>query len=223
VRYHDGTEALHGISFELQPAQRVALIGPNGAGKTSLLLAIMRGVDFSGWIAIDGLEASRRNEDQCRNRCGMTFQNADDQLFMPTLLEDVAFGPLNQGLSAEDARLRAHDAIAAVGLSGLEGRAAHHLSDGQKRVAAMATLVSMDIKLLLLDEPAAGLDYRSRQRVIKILAGRREAMLLATHDLDLAGMLCRRIIVLEEGLIVADGTAEAVLDDRPLLSAHGLA
>jgi cobalt/nickel transport system ATP-binding protein len=223
VRYPDGTEALRGVSFQLHPAQRVAMVGPNGAGKTTLLLAIMRAVGFSGRVVIDGLEAGRRNEERCRNRCGMTFQDADDQLFMPTLLEDVAFGPLNQGLSAGDACLRADGAIAAVGLSGLEGRPAHHLSGGQKRLAALATILSMNVKLLLLDEPAAGLDHRSRKRVTEILARRDEATLLATHDLELAGRLCRRVIVLDEGRIVGDGTAEQILNDFPLLSAHGLA
>jgi cobalt/nickel transport system ATP-binding protein len=222
VRYPDGTEALRGVSFDLPPGQRAALIGPNGAGKTSLLLAIMRGVGFRGSIVIDGLEANRRNEDRCRNRCGMTFQNADDQLFMPTLLEDAAFGPLNQGLSADDARLHAEGAIAAVGLAGLESRAAHHLSGGQKRAAALATVLSMNVRLLLLDEPAANLDHRSRNRVIEILADRPEAMLLATHDLDLAGRLCRRVIVLDEGRMVAEGAANEILNDRAILSAHGL-
>jgi len=223
VRYHDGTEALHGVSLDLPAGQRVALIGPNGAGKTSLLLAIMRAVDFTGQIAIDGLEVVRRNEEACRGRCGMTFQNADDQLFMPTLLEDVAFGPLNQGLAPDDARLRATAAVGAVGLGGLESRPAHHLSGGQKRAAALATVLSMNVKLLLLDEPVSNLDFRSRHRVIDILGDRTEAMLLATHDLDLAGRLCGRAVVLDDGRVVADGPSGEILADRSLLGAHGLA
>lgn len=223
VRYHDGTEAIKGVSLSLEYGQRAAIIGPNGAGKTSLLLAVMRGVHCHGRIVVDGVELSSRTEAAARSRCGMTFQNADDQLFMPTLLDDVAFGPLNQRLPAEQAEAVSRAAIAAVGLKGLEPRAAHHLSGGQKRLAAIATILSMSVKLLLLDEPAANLDFRSRRRLLEILESRGEAMLLATHDMDLVRRLCRRVIVLDEGKIVADGPKETILGDGELLSRHGLA
>jgi len=223
VRYGDGTEALHGISFAVEPGQRVALIGPNGAGKTSLMLAIMRGLDFTGSIVVDGIASSRGSADELRSRCGMMFQEADDQLFMPTLLDDVAFGPLNQGLDAHAAQHAAEDAIRTVGLAGLESRSAHHLSGGQKRCAALATILSMRVKLLLLDEPGANLDFRSRKRLLELLDGRTEAMLLATHDLDLVQRLCTRAILLDAGQIAADGPVEQILGDRSLLAAHGLA
>jgi cobalt/nickel transport system ATP-binding protein len=223
VRYHDGTQALHGISFALAPGERAALIGPNGAGKTSLLLAIMNGVHWSGTIVVDALPLSRRSADDVRSRCGMTFQDADDQLFMPTLLDDVAFGPLNQGAAPDAARDLAARAIAAVGLGGLENRSAHHLSGGQKRAAALATILSMQVKLLLLDEPGANLDFRSRRRLMDILAGRGEAQLLATHDLDMVRRLCTRVIVLDAGRIVADGLTAEILDNQSLLAEHGLA
>ena len=223
VCYHDGTRALRGVDLSLGPAERVALIGPNGAGKTTLLLAVMRGVPFGGGITVEGLESSRRNAEAIRARCGMVFQQPDDQLFMPTLLEDVAFGPLNQGLSPAEAEERARQAIAAVGLGGRESRGGHHLSGGEKRAAALATVLAMQVKLLLLDEPGADLDLRSRRRLTGLLAGRPEAMLLATHDLDMAGRLCSRAVVMEAGEAVADGPIADILADRALLAAHGLA
>jgi len=223
VTYHDGSEALRGVSLAVEPGRRVGLIGPNGAGKTSLLLAIMRGVPFAGRIVVDGIEVSRRAADEARSRCGMTFQDPDDQLFMPTLLDDVAFGPLNQGRDTAVARKVATEAIAAVGLSGLEHRCAHHLSGGQKRNAALATILSMNVKLLLLDEPGASLDLRSRRRLTEILRRRDEGLLLATHDLNMVGELCDRAIVMDDGVIVADGPAAEILNDAALLAAHGLA
>lgn len=223
VRYHDGTEALHGVALRVAPGERVGLIGPNGAGKTSLLLAILRGVPFRGRIAVAGTPVTPRTEDAVRGACGMTFQVADDQLFMPSLLDDVAFGPLNQGLPPADARDRAVGAIAAVGLAGLERRPAHHLSGGQKRAASLATVLAMHVKLLLLDEPGANLDCRSRRRLIDLLDARPEAMLLATHDLDMVARLCPRVVVLDDGRVAADGDAAALLADRPLLERHGLA
>ena len=222
VRYHDGVEALRGVSLSVAEGCKVGLIGPNGAGKTSLLLAVMRGVKCTGRILIDGVALSRRTADQARSRCGMTFQEPDDQLFMPSLLDDVAFGPLNQGLAAGEAEGRATAAIAAVGLEALGARSAHHLSGGQKRLAALATVLSMRVKLLLLDEPGANLDFRSRRRLIDILAAREEAMLLATHDLDMIRRLCRQVIVLDGGRVVAEGGADEILGDRTLLAAHGL-
>jgi cobalt/nickel transport system ATP-binding protein len=153
----------------------------------------------------------------------MTFQDAEDQLFMPTLLEDAAFGPLNQTQDPLRAEQQARAAIVAVGLAGLENRPAHHLSSGQKRCAALATVLAMKVKLLLLDEPGANLDFRSRRLLADILAGRGETMLLATHDLNLVGRLCQRVVVLDGGRIAADGPAGPLLEDLALLQAHGLA
>lgn len=223
VHYHDGTTALAGVSLRIARGERVALIGPNGAGKTSLLLAIMGGVHIHGRVVVDGVELSPASVQDVRNRCGMIFQEADDQLFMPTLLEDVAFGPLNQGHAPDVAQKRAQEAIDAVALGGCEGRAAHHFSGGQKRMAALATILSMQVKLLLLDEPGANLDFRSRGRLIDLLGARGEAQLLATHDLDMVGRLCGRVILLDGGRIVANGPTGEVLGDGALLAEHGLA
>ncbi len=223
VTYHDGTTALQGVSLAIPLAERVGLIGPNGAGKTSLLLSLMRGVPFTGKIAIDGVASTRKTANKVRDRCGMVFQDADDQLFMPTLLDDAAFGPLNQGMDADNAETAARDAIDAVGLAGLEGRCAHHLSGGQKRGAALATILSMQVKVLLLDEPGANLDIRGRRRLIELLANRTEAMLLATHDLAMVADLCSRVIIMDAGRLVADGPTARLLGDSALLAAHGLA
>jgi cobalt/nickel transport system ATP-binding protein len=221
VRYADGVDALRGVSLTMQPAERVGLIGPNGAGKTTLLLAIMNAVRFTGRIAVDGIGVCQKTEREARSRCGMIFQDAEDHLFMPTLLDDVAFGPLNQGCGADEARRRAVEAIAQVGLTGLEQRSAHHVSCGQKRAAALATVLSMRVSLLLLDEPGANLDGRSRRRLIEILEGRSQAMLLATHDLPLVRRLCSRVILMDEGLLVADRPAADLLADTALLAAYG--
>ena len=222
VRYADDVTALCGVSLKLTPSERVGVIGPNGAGKTTLMLSIMNAVRFTGRIAVDGVEVSKRTEHETRSRCGMIFQDAEDHLFMPTLLDDVAFGPLNQGCHAEEAQRLAVEAISQVGLSGLEQRSAHHMYGGQKRAAALATVLSMRVKLLLLDEPGANLDNRSRRRLIEILDGRTEAMLLATHDLPLVRHLCSRVILMDRGQIVADRPTPNVLDDTALLIAHGL-
>jgi cobalt/nickel transport system ATP-binding protein len=222
VHYADGIDALCGISLRVAPGERVGLIGPNGAGKTTLMLAIMNAVHFTGRIAVDGVEVGRKTEHEARSRCGMIFQEAEDHLFMPTLLDDAAFGPLNQGCDAEEARRRAEEAIAQVGLSGLEQRSAHHMSAGQKRAAALATVLSMQVKLLLLDEPGTSLDGRSRRRLADLLGSRREAMLLATHDLSMIRRLCGRTVLIDEGRIVADRPSNSLLADTALLAAHGI-
>ncbi len=186
------------------------------------MLAIMNAVRFTGRIVVDGIEVGKKTEHQARSRCGMIFQDAEDHLFMPTLLDDVAFGPLNQGCDPGEAQRRAGEAIAQVGLAGLEQRSAHHMSGGQKRAAALATVLAMQVKLLLLDEPAANLDGRSRRRLIEILDRRSEAMLLATHDLPMIRRLCSRVILMDEGRIVADRPTADLLADAALLAAHGL-
>jgi cobalt/nickel transport system ATP-binding protein len=222
MRYADGVDALRGVSLAIHPAERVGLIGPNGAGKTTLMLSIMNAVRFCGRIVVDGIEVSKKTEHDARSRCGMIFQDAEDHLFMPTLLDDVAFGPLNQGCQPPEAQRRASEAISQVGLCGLEHRSAHHMSGGQKRAAALAAVLSMRVKLLLLDEPGANLDNRSRRRLIELLDGRSEAMLLATHDLPMVGRLCSRTILMDQGQIVADRPTADLLADTDLLRVHGL-
>lgn len=222
VHYADGVNALRDVSLIVNPAERVGLIGPNGAGKTTLMLSIMNAVRFTGRIVVDSIEVSKKTEQETRSRCGMVFQDAEDHLFMPTLLDDVAFGPLNQGCDTNEAKRRADEAIAKVGLTGLEQRSAHHMSGGQKRAASLATVMSMQVKLLLLDEPGANLDSRSRRRLIEILDARTEAMLLATHDLPMVRRLCSRVILIDQGQIMADRPTNDLLADTALLHEHGV-
>jgi cobalt/nickel transport system ATP-binding protein len=222
VRYADGVDALRGINLTINHAERVGLIGPNGAGKTTLMLSIMNALRFTGQIVIDGIEVKKSTENETRNRCSMIFQNAEDHLFMPTLLDDVTFGPLNQGCDNHEALHRAQEAIEKVGLAGLEGRSAHHLSGGQQRAASLATVISMRVKLLLLDEPGANLDSRSRRRLMEILDSRSEALLLATHDLPMVQHLCGRVILIDQGKIVADRSTNDLLNDTLLMRDHGL-
>ncbi|MBN1418496.1 MAG: ATP-binding cassette domain-containing protein [Planctomycetes bacterium] len=221
-RYHDGTEALRGISFSVSRGECVAVIGPNGAGKSTLLLHLNGSLLGGPRVRVCGLDGTKENLLQIRRRVGLLFQDADDQLFMPTLLEDVAFGPLNMGLSSSEAERAAREALRAVGLEGFEARAPYHLSGGEKRCAAIATLVAMRPEILVVDEPSASLDPRSRRRVIDLLRARPETRIIATHDLDLAAELCARAILLEAGRVVADGEAEGILGDRELLESHGL-
>jgi cobalt/nickel transport system ATP-binding protein len=223
VHYADDVDAIRGISLEIKRSERIGLIGPNGAGKTTLMLSIMNALRFTGRIIIDSMEVNKKNEHETRSRCGMVFQDAEDHLFMPTLLDDVAFGPLNQGCNSDESRRRAEEAISQVGLTGLEQRSAHHMSGGQKRAASLATVMSMQVKLLLLDEPGANLDGRSRRRLMEILNIRTEAMLLATHDLPMIHRLCSRAILMDQGQIVADRPVNDLLTDTALLCKHGLA
>lgn len=222
VHYADGVDAIRDVSLAIKPGERVGLIGPNGAGKTTLMLSIMNALRFTGRILVDSIEVSKKTEQQTRSRCGMIFQDAEDHLFMPTLLDDVAFGPLNQGCDADEAARRANDAIAKVGLAGLKQRSAHHMSGGQKRAASLATVMSMQVKLLLLDEPGANLDGRSRHRLIDILDARTETMLLATHDLPMVRRLCSRVLLMDQGRIIADRTPDDLLADAALLHDYGV-
>jgi cobalt/nickel transport system ATP-binding protein len=222
VRYPDGTEALRDVDLCVSAGERIALLGPNGSGKTTLLLALMGGVKHTGRIVFDQREQTPRTISEMRRRCGLTFQEADDQLFSPTLLEDVAFGPLNHGATPAEAEDAARRTLVEVGLEGLENRSGHHLSGGQKRIASLATVLSMQVSLLLLDEPGSNLDARNRRRLLEVLDERPEAMLLATHDLELARRLCRRAVVLDDGRLVWDGATETLLTDAARLDAHGL-
>ena len=221
--YPDGTMALKGMDLSVPEGVKVALLGANGSGKTSLMLAVMGALPaVEGRVVVDGIEVGRKTLNDVRRRCGMVFQQADDQLFMPTLLEDAAFGPLNHGQSAHNAVELARKALADVGLAGLEGKSGHHLSDGQKRSASLATVLSMQVKLLLLDEPAANLDARSRGRLIALLRQRPETMLIATHDLPLGAALCDVAVVVSAGRIAAVGPCAEILRNTPLLQEHGL-
>ena len=222
-RYPGGEPVLRGVTFAIGAGERVALLGPNGAGKSTLLLHL-NGLLLpdSGRVTVHGIEVTEATLRDVRRRVGFVFQDPDDQLFLPTLLEDVAFGPLNEGVEPDQAERRALSLLGELGLEHAADRAAHHLSGGEKRLAALATVLVMEPAIIVLDEPTAGLDARARRRVVELLRDRREMLLVATHDLDVARALCQRGIVLAEGAVAARGALSEILEDPDLLQAHGL-
>jgi len=212
-RYEDGTEALKGVDFMLHRGERVALLGANGSGKTTFLLhlnGILRG---QGFIEVCGTELAGSNLKWIRRRIGFLFQDPDDQLFLPTVLEDVAFGPLEQGCTAEDATRRAHAALEHVGLSVEAARAPHRLSAGQRQRVALAGILAAEPEILVLDEPTTHLDPPSRGALLTLLAGLPQSLLLATHDVVFAAQLAQRAVFFDRGRIIADGPIDQVVQE----------
>jgi cobalt/nickel transport system ATP-binding protein len=216
--YHDGTAALRGISVRIAGGESVAVVGANGAGK-STLLSHLNGLlmPSAGTVRIEGLALTRANLAQIRRTVGYVFQDADDQLFMPTVHDDVAFGPANLGLPAQQVEGRVRDALAAVDATHLAARAPHRLSGGEKRAVAIAGVLAMAPSILVLDEPSSGLDGVGRRRLIELLCGLPQTRVIATHDLDLALAVCRRVLVLHDGQLQADGDPRALFADHELL------
>ncbi len=220
--YPDGTRALNGVDLFIEEGESVGLVGPNGAGKSTLLLhlnGILRG---RGEVRIFGLPVVRENLKEIRRRVGLVFQDPDDQLFSPTVFDDVAFGPLNMGLSPAEAEEEVRRALAMVGLKGMERRSAHHLSFGQQKRVAIATVLSMRPDILALDEPSSNLDPRARRELAELLQGLPVTKVVVTHDLPFVFQICERVVVLDGGRVAADGEAFSVLSDEGLLERHGL-
>ena len=220
--YPNGVVGLDGLDLRITHGERVAVLGPNGAGKTTLMLhlnALLRG---SGKLEVAGLRVGEDDVRDLRARVGLIFQDPDDQLFMPTVREDVAFGPLNLGLSKPEVEDRVNTALAAVRMSEFSGRAPHQLSLGQRRRVAIASVLAMHPSLLVLDEPSANLDPRTRRELMETLEGVDRTMLIVTHDLPLAARLCERAVLLSAGRIVADGPTHDLLRDEQLLAEHDL-
>lgn len=222
-RYPDGTPALEAISLTIEAGERVALLGPTGAGKSTLLqhLNALLSPD-AGRVTVDGLIASTDTARDLRRRVGLVFQDPDDQLFLPTLLEDVAFGPLNDGVPPAEAQARALRVLGELGLDGAHARAAHHLSGGERRLAALATVLVSAPLVLALDEPSGDLDARGRRRLVDLLRARRETLIVATHDLEFALAVCPRAVVLAQGRVAWDGGTRELLASPELLELHGL-
>ena len=222
-RYPDGHTALAGIRFALRPGEKAAVVGANGAGKSTLLLHTAGLLlPTEGRLYVDGIPVLKKTRTQIRQRVGYLFQQPDDQLFLPTVHDDVAFGPSNMGLRRAEIEQRVDEALAAVGAAELRNRTPARLSVGQKKRVAIATLLAMRPSLLVLDEPTASLDPRARRQLLELLATLPQTALIATHDLDFARTHCSRVLLLQHGRLVADGPAAELLDDRTLLHASEL-
>jgi cobalt/nickel transport system ATP-binding protein len=220
--YHDGMAALRGLSFQICEGDKVALVGPNGAGKSTLMLHLNGILHGQGEVNVGGKRLTRENLPAIRSMVGLVFQNPDAQLFSPTVFEDVAFGPLHMGLPMKEVEARVNSALEAVKMTGFRDRLSHHLSVGEKKRIAIATVLSMDPQILVLDEPSAGLDPRARRTLINLLRELPITMLVSTHDMRLVQELFPRTIVMDEGMVVADGRTKDILEDEVLLTAHGL-
>ena len=221
--YPDGHKALKGIDFSINQGESIAILGPNGAGKTTLILHL-NGIlgELKGEIEVDGLEYSSENIGKIRKTVGVVFQDPDDQLFMPTVIEDVMFGPKNFGYSNEESEKNALEALEMVGMENFQDRAPHHLSFGQKRKVAIATVLASKPKLLVLDEPASNLDPASRRDLIDILIKLEISIILVTHDLPMALEICERSLVLNEGIIKEDSLTKDILQNKQLMEENRL-
>jgi cobalt/nickel transport system ATP-binding protein len=220
--YPDGHPALDDVTLHVAAGQKVALVGPNGAGKSTLLLHLNGILSGRGRVAVCGLEVGEKTLQRVRAAVGLVFQNPDDQLFSPTVFDDVAFGPIYQGLPPAEVERRVTSALCAVRMGDYARRVSHHLSVGEKKRIAIATVLAMEPEVLVLDEPTAGLDPRARRGLIRLLAELPLTMLASTHDLAMVGELFPRTVIMDEGRIVADGPTSDLLRDRGLLEAHGL-
>ena len=221
--YPDGLQALFGIDLSIARGERVALLGPNGAGKTTLVLHL-NGVltAGAGSIWVGGLEVTKQNLREIRRRVAIVFQDPDDQLFMPTVRDDVAFGPANLGITGAELDARVMKALDAVGMAEVADRTPHHLSFGQRRRVAVATVLAMEPDVLVLDEPSSNLDPAGRRELAAVLRGLDLTMLMVTHDLPYALELCERAVVMNEGAIAADGPTHSIMSDAELMQANRL-
>ncbi|MBI5450195.1 MAG: ABC transporter ATP-binding protein [Gammaproteobacteria bacterium] len=221
--YPDGLQVLKGLSCSILEGEKVALIGPNGAGK-STFMSHLNGVQLptSGRISVDGIEISKKSLKDVRRRVGIVFQDPDDQLFCPTVFDDVAFGPLNLGLPRDEIEARVTESLQIVGLEGFEQRSSFHLSFGERKRLALATVLSYRPNVLVFDEPSTNMDPLNRRKLITWLKNSDKTILLCTHDLDIALEVCDRCLVLADGRIIADGPSKDILYDRELLERNKL-
>ncbi len=220
--YPDGHKALGDVSLDIQEGEKIALVGPNGAGKSTLILNLNGILKGEGAIEVAGMAVEKRNMPVVRALVGLVFQNPDDQLFSPTVFEDVAFGPLHMGLPEAEVYKRVKEALAQVGMNDYVQRQSYHLSMGEKKRIAIATVLAMHPKILILDEPSSGLDPRSRRQLINLLQDLPLTMLVSTHDMLMVKDLFPRMVIMDQGRVVSDGPTEVLFDDVALLEAHGL-
>ncbi|MFH0935422.1 MAG: ABC transporter ATP-binding protein [Candidatus Omnitrophota bacterium] len=219
--YPDGTNALSDINLDIYEGESVGIIGPNGAGKSTLLLHLNGILKGQGSIKILGRDINNDNLSFIRNKVGLVFQDPDNQLFMPTVFDDVAFGPLNMGLAKPEVEAAVTRALKEVDMLSSMGRLSHHLSFGEKKRVSIATVLSMQSEILALDEPSSNLDLRHRRQLIELLKGFEHTKVFATHDLGLVSQLCLRVILLYQGKVAASGPTQDILGNKPLLDSHG--
>lgn len=220
--YPDGTHAVKGINFDLFQGDSVAIIGRNGAGKSTLLLHLNGLLTGKGVLNIIDKPVCQENIDFIRQKVGFVFQDPPDQLFMPTVYEDVAFGPRNLGWSKERIERQVEYALGEVGLRDKKKHLSHHLSLGEQKRVSIATVLSMSPEILVLDEPSSNLDSASRRHLIELLRGLKVSKIIATHDLEMVLDICRRVVLLDNGMVVVDGETEKILSDKELLESYGL-
>jgi len=221
-RYPDGQKAINGLDLVVQKGESVALIGPNGAGKSTIILHLNGILHSNGAVKIMGQPVTDRNMRWIRSKVGLVFQNPEDQLFSPTVFDDVSFGPVNMGLSEIEVRRLVKKALEEVGMSGYEGRSPHHLSWGEKKRIAFATVLAMSPEIMVADEPTSNLDPRAKWSLIALLNSLQMTKIIASHDLDLVASVCSRAVIIDEGRVAADGTIRDILTNNDLLRAHGL-
>ncbi len=221
-KYPDGTQALEDISFDVFEGESVGIVGPNGAGKSTLLLHLNGILQGEGHITVSGLDMKEANLPLIRQKVGLVFQDPDSQLFMPTVHEDVAFGPINMNMSPPEVKSSVRLALQKVEMEDFLHRSSHHLSLGEKRKISLATVLSMDPDILILDEPSSNLDPRSRRELIKLLKTNNHTKIFASHDLEMILEVCQRVILLDAGKIIAEGDPIEVLSNKVLMTAHGL-
>ena len=222
VEYPDGTKAINNLSLNVKAGEKLALIGANGAGKSTLMLAIEGLVDSTGEIKIDHLVVDSKNIVKVRQQVGMLFQNPDDQLFMATIYDDIAFGPRNAGLDEESVKYRVEDRLKLLNIEHLKDKTALKLSGGEKRMAALATVLAMKPSVMLLDEPTAFLDPKARRNLINVLNSLPHTMLIATHDLTFAKEVCREAVVIKDGNFFAKGNCDEILYNQELMDEGGI-
>ena len=221
--YPDGVQALYGVNLTVSRGERVALLGPNGAGKTTLALHLNGVLEAgAGSVHVGGLELNRANLKEIRRRVAIVFQDPDDQLFMPTVREDVAFGPANLGIAGAELEARIHEALASVGMTEHAHRPPHHLSYGQRRRVAVATVLAMQPEILVMDEPTSNLDPAAKRELADILQSLDLTMLMVTHDMPYALEMCERTVVMNRGMITADGPTREIMADEALMRANRL-
>ena len=218
--YEPGTPVLDNLSFHIRKGETVGLIGANGAGKSTIMKLMLGLLPAQGEILVDGMPVTKQNLPPIRQKIGFVLQDSDNQMFMPTVYEDMIFGPRNYGLSREEADARVDRVLKELGLESLKHRHNHKISGGEKRMAAIATILAMEPEMIVMDEPSTALDPVNRRRVISTINSRKETKLIASHDLDMILDTCQRVILLNHGRIVADGEAETILRDRALLEAN---